>query len=150
MLRNAERKEMEKYMEKNSEGVLVLLDSADEGGEAWVKSKALEMLFQRRGLKECTSVATSRPCSLAYDLVPSCRQRFYLTGFNDRRLDELLIRRLGKQNGLGVAEKLKEPTLKHVRQLMKGTPLVANVVAELVADDGASLLSCSTQIFDLI
>ena len=101
MLRSAERKEVEKYMEKNSGGVLVLLDSADEGGEAWVKSKALEMLFQRRGLKECTFVATSRPCSLAYDLVPSCRQRFYLTGFNDQRLDELLVRRLGKAERVG-------------------------------------------------
>ena len=135
-------------MEMNSGRVLVLLDSADEGGEAWAKSKALEMLFERRGLEDCTYVATSRPCSLAYDLVPFCRQRFYLTGFNDRRLDELLVRRLGKEDGLGFAEKLREPTLQHVRQLMKGTPLVANMVAELAADDTATTLpSSGTQIY---
>ena len=153
MLSDAERKDMENYMERSSERVLVLLDSADEGGDTWAESKALEMLFQRRGLKlrkECAFVATSRPCSLAYDLVPSCRQRFYLIGFNDRRLDELLLRRFGEENGVGVAKKLKESALQHVRQLMKGTPLVANVVAELAANDGASLLSCSTQIYKTI
>ena len=146
-LSNAERKEMEMYMEMNSGRVLVLLDSADEGGETWAKSEALEMLFERRGLEDCTYVATSRPCSLAYDLVPSCRQRLYLIGFNDRRLDELLIRRLGEEDGVGVAEKLKEPTLQHVRHLMKGTPLVANMVAELAVDGGNVLPSCSTQIY---
>ena len=147
-LSDAERKEMEMYMEMNSGRVLVLLDSADEGGEAWAKSEALELLFERRGLENCTFVATSRPCSLAYDLVPSSRQRLYLLGFNDRRLDELLIRRLGEEDGMGVAEKLKEPALQHVRQLMKGTPLVANMVVELAADGGgASLPSCSLQIY---
>ena len=89
-LTNAERAEIEKYMEMNSEKVLVLLDSADEGGEAWAGSAALEMLFDRRGLEDCTFVVTSRPCSLAYDLVPLCEHRFYLVRFNDRRLDELL------------------------------------------------------------
>ena len=130
-LTDAERAEIEMYMEMNSEKVLVLLDSADQGGEAWVESEALEMLFNRTGLEECTFVVASRPCSLSYDLVPLCEHRFYLVGFNDRRLDELLCRRLG-EDGLKVAEKLKEPSSRHLRELMKETPLIANMVAELV------------------
>ena len=145
-LTDAERAEIEKYMEMNSEKVLVLLDSADEGGEAWVGSKALEMLFDRRGLEDCTFVVTSRPCPLAYDLVPLCEHRFYLVGFNDRRLDELLCRRLG-EDGLKVAEKLKEPSRRHVRELMKETPLIANMVAELALEGEDFLPSSCTQIY---
>ena len=149
-LNNVERKEMEKYMDTNSEKVLVLLDTVNDGAETWAKSTALEMLIQRKALTFCTFVATSRPCSLVYDLKRRCRQQVYLIGFNDRRLDELLVRRLGEENGMDVAEKLKEPMLRHVRQLMKGTPLVANVVAELAAAGGASVLSCSTEIYKTI
>ena len=36
---------------------------------AWERSKALENLFERRGLGSCTFVVTSRPCPRAYDLV---------------------------------------------------------------------------------
>ena len=143
---DAERAEIEKYMEMNSEKVLVLLDSADEGGEAWAVSQALEMLFDRRGLEDCTFVVTSRPCSLAYDLVPLCEHRFYLVGFNDRRLDELLCRRLG-DDGLKVAEKLKEPSRRHVRELMKETPLVANMVAELALEGEDFLPTSCTQVY---
>ena len=71
--------------------VLVLLDSVDEGREALVKSGAFGILLKRRSLKDCTLVATSRPYSLAYDLVSSFRNRIYLIGFNNRRLDEFLI-----------------------------------------------------------
>ena len=132
-LTDAERAEIDMYMEMNSEKILILLDSADEGGEVWAGSKALEMLFDRRGLEDCTFVVASRPCSLAYVLVPLCEHRFYLVGFNDRRLDELLCRRLGEE-GLQVAGKLKEPSRRHVRELMKETPLIASMVAELALE----------------
>ena len=148
-LSDAERSEVEMYIERNTARVLVLLDSADEGGEAWVKSKALEMQFDRRGLEDCTFVVTTRPCSLGYDLVPLCEHRFYLVGFNDRRLDELISRRLGADRML-VAEKLKEPTRQHVRELMKGTPLVANMVVELALEGNDTFPSSCSQIYKAI
>ena len=51
---------------------------------------------------------------------------------------------------MDAAEKLKEPTLQHVQQLMKGTPLVANMVVELAANGGATLPSCGTQIYEAV
>ena len=143
-LSDDERREVETYLSINSQRVLVLLDSADEGGDAWMNSKALAMLFDRRDLAGCTFVATSRPCMLAYDLVLSCRQRYYMIGFNDRQLDRLLVRRLGEEEGPRVAEQLRaKPELLLVRELMKDTPLVANMVAEL-AERGAESLPAST------
>ena len=146
-LSDSERRVLEHYIERNSEKVLVLLDSADEGGDAWAKSNALEMLFDRRGLEDCTFIATSRPCSLAHDLVPSCTQRFYLVGFNDQRLDELLVRRLGEENGTRFAAKLRQPSWQSVRELMKETPLVANMVAELAKRGEESLPASTTRIY---
>ena len=144
-LSNAQREEMEKYMEKNSRKVLVLLDSANKDGETWAKSEALAMLFQRRGLEDCTYLATSSP-SLAYKFLRWCRQRLRLIGFNERRLSELLVRRLG-EDGVGIAEELKEPTQQHLCQLMKGTPLNANIVSELAAENEASVCLPSSSTF---
>ena len=148
-LSDTERQALEIYLKKNSRRVLVLVDSADEGGEAWERSKALENLFERRGLGSCTFVVTSRPCPRAYDLVLSCKRRYYLIGLNDRRLDELLVRRLGEEEGVRVAAQLKEPSRQHVRELMKGTPLVANMMAKLASTAGRakSLPTSTTQIY---
>ena len=147
-LSDNERAELEAYLSTYSQRVLVLLDSADEGGEAWVKSKALAMLFERRALADCAFVVTSRPCMQAYALVPLCKERLYMAGFNDRQLDELLNRRLGEEEGSRVAEQLKaKPELLLVRELMKGTPLVANMVAELAKRGAESLPLCTTQIY---
>ena len=148
-LSDKERQALEIYLKTNSRRVLVLVDSADEGGEAWEESKALENLFERRGLGSCTFVVTSRPCPRAYDLVLSCKRRYYLIGLNDRRLDELLVRRLGEEEGVRVAAELKEPSRQHVRELMKGTPLVANMMAKLASAAGRaeSLPTSTTQIY---
>ena len=74
-LSDAELAEMGDYLKQNSSRLLVLLDSADEGGEAWSQSEGLEMLLQRRSLQDCSVIVTSRPCSRAYDLVPLCMLR---------------------------------------------------------------------------
>ena len=147
-LSDTKRQVLEIYLQTNSKRILVLVDSADEGGEAWEGSKALENLFERRGLGSCTFVVTSRPCPRAYDLVLSCKRRYYLIGLNDRRLDELLVRRLGEEEGVRVAAELKEPSRQHVRELMKGTPLVANMMAKLASAGRAkSLPTSTTQIY---
>ena len=147
-LSDTKRLTLEIYLQMNSRRVLVLVDSADEGGEAWERSKALENLFERRGLGSCTFVVTSRPCPRAYDLVLSCKRRYYLIGLNDRRLDELLVRRLGEEEGVRVAAQLKESSRQHVRELMKGTPLVANMMAKLASAGRAkSLPTSTTQIY---
>ena len=143
----AEKQALESYLKANARRVLVLVDSADEGGEAWEKSKALESLFERGGLPSCTFVVTSRPCPVAYDLVASCTRRFYLIGLNDRRLDELLVRRLGEENGRRLAAQLKEPHRQHVRELMKGTPLVADMIAKLAGSGATMLPTSTTQIY---
>ena len=143
-LSDTDRQALEIYLKTNSRRVLVLIDSADEGGEAWEMSTALENLFERRGLGSCTFVVTSRPCLRAYDLVLSCKRRYYLIGLNDRRLDELLARRLENEEGARVAAQLKEPSRRHVRELMKGTPLVANMMAKLASAGRAKLLPTST------
>ena len=78
----------------------------------------------------------------------SCKRRYYLIGLNDRRLDELLVRRLGEEEGVRVAAELKEPSRQHVRELMKGTPLVANMMAKLASAGRAkSLPTSTTQIY---
>ena len=147
-LSDTKRQTLEIYLQTNSRRVLVLVDSADEGGEAWERSKALENLFERRGLGSCTFVVTSRPCPRAYDLVLSCKRRYYLIGLNDRRLDELLVRRLGEEEGVRVAAQLKESSRQHVRELMKGKPLVANMMAKLASAGRAkSLPTSTTQIY---
>ena len=132
-LTDTERAEIDMYMEMNSEKILILLDSADEGGEAWAGSKALEMLFDRRGLEDCTFVVASRPCSLAYVLVPCVSIDSTEWGSTTDGSMSCLCRRLGEE-GLQVAEKLKEPSRRHVRELMKETPLIASMVAELALE----------------
>ena len=148
-LSDSERAEVEKYIRMNSERVLVLLDAADEGGSVWSESEAVERLVQRRSVEDCTFVVTSRPCTQAYELVLYCQQRFYLIGLNDRRLDELLVRRLGEEDGVRVAESLKEPGRERLRELMKETPLVANIVAKLASGPGRakSLPRTTTEIY---
>ena len=149
-LSEGEKLAVEDYMKKNSERILVVLDSADEGGEAWAKSKGLKNLFERKSLVgDCSFVVTSRPCTQAYRLVPWCSRRFYLIGLNDGRLDELLERRLGKEDGVRVAENLKEPQRLNVRELMKKTPLVANMVARLASGPARakSLPRTTTEIY---
>ena len=143
-LSDSERAEVEKYIRMNSERVLVLLDAADEGGNGWSESEAVERLVQRRSVEDCTFVVTSRPCRQAYELVLYCQQRFYLIGLNDRRLDELLVRRLGEEDGVRVAESLKEPGRQQVRELMKKTPLVANMVAKLASGPRSNSLPRTT------
>ena len=148
-LSDSEREEVEKYIRMNSERVLVLLDAADEGGSVWSESEAVEKLVQRRSVEDCTFVVTSRPCTQAYELVLYCQQRFYLIGLNDRRLDELLVRRLGQEDGVRVTESLKEPERERLRELMKKTPLVANMVAKLASDPARakSLPRTTTEIY---
>ena len=149
-LSEGEKLALEDYMKKSSERILVVLDSADEGGEAWAKSKGLKNLFERKSLVgDCSFVVTSRPCTQAYRLVPWCSQRFYLIGLNDDRLDELLERRLGKEDGVCVSKSLKEPQRLNVRELMKKTPLVANMVARLVSGPARakSLPRTTTEIY---
>ena len=148
-LSDSERTEVEKYIRLNSERVLVLLDAADEGGSVWSESEAVEKLVQRRSVEDCTFVVTSRPCTQAYELVFYCHQRFYLIGLNDRRLDELLVRRLGEEDGVRVAESLKEPGRERLRDLMKKTPLVANMVAKLASGPwrAKSLPRTTTEIY---
>ena len=146
-LSQEEKQALEKYLKMNSRRVLVLIDSADEAGDAWDASQALDRLFERRGLSRCTFLVTSRPCAAAYDLVLPCKRRYYLIGLNDRRLDELLVRRLGEKEGARVAKELKEVDRQHIRELMKSTPLVANMVAKLVKHGAKSLPSSTTQIY---
>ena len=149
-LSDGEKLALEDYVKKNSERILVLLDSADEGGEAWAKSTGLKNLFERRSLVgDCSFVVTSRPCTQAYRLVPWCMKRLYLVGLNDGRLDELLKRRLGKEDGVRVAESLKEPQRLNIRELMKKTPLVANMVARLASGPARakSLPRTTTEIY---
>ena len=149
-LNDKEKQALENYVKANPRRVLLLVDSADEGGEAWEKSKGLENLFKRRGLNACTFVVTSRPCPVAYNLIPSCKRCYYLIGLNDRRLDQLLLRTLGEEEGMRVKAQLKEPGQQHVYELMKGTPLVANLMMKLVAahsDRAKTLPTCATQIF---
>ena len=141
-LNGSEQIEMVKCLSENSDKVLVLLDGADEGGDLWTKSKGLEKIFERKGaLRNCSFEVSSRPCEAAYQLIPVCDRHFHLAGLNDQRLDELLVRRLGKADGRAVASELEQAKWSQLRALMKETPLIDTVIAQIFVRDLISYVS---------
>ena len=146
----SQQEEMEDYFSENSHKVLVLLDGADEGGELWSKSKGLQKILQRKGnLRDCSFIVSSRPCEVAYRLIPKCEQHFHLVGLNDCCFEELLRRRLGEAGGQRLSVMLKEARWSQLRELMAETPLVANMVTALAAS-GLSLPDTATELYTVV
>ena len=142
----AEEKQVEEYLADNARKVLVILDGGDEIGEDLSACAGLQALLERRSLSGCTFVFTSRPCSSMYDVVPLCDTHFCLDGFSEERLGELLCRRLGNENGSRLSSELKQPERRQLWELMRETPLLANMVAEL-AKEQESLPHTTTDIY---
>ena len=139
----AEEKQLEDYLDENSGAILIILDGGDEIGE---DCEGLWTLLERRSLPDCTFLFTSRPCSQIYDVIPCCDVHYYLNGFSDRRLEELLDRRLGDDSGKRLVKELREPEKLPLWELMKETPLLANMVAQL-ANEHESLPPTMTEIY---
>ena len=142
----AEEKQVEEYLTDNARKILVILDGGDEIGNGLSACAGLQALLERRSLSGCTFVFTSRPCSSMYDVVPLCDTHFYLDGFSEERLGELLCRRLGNESGSRLSSELKQPERRQLWELMRETPLLANMVAEL-AKEQESLPHTTTDIY---
>lgn len=120
-LTDTELEEIVTYLKGNSRRLLLLFDSVDEAGESWSTSKGLQKVVERLGpgVEDCSLIVTSRPCSMAYDVVTSCMLRYYVVGLSDEPLNELVMRRLGVEKGGEVAERLKGREKADLWELMK-------------------------------
>ena len=145
-----EQAEMRQYLSENSEKVLVLLDGADEGGNLWLNSQGVRKILRRQGgLHSCSLIVSSRPCEVAYRLIPLCDQHFHIAGLDECHLQELLRRRLGEERGMKLCGMLKQPRWSQLRSLMAETPLVANMVAILVKEE-LSLPESLTELYTVM
>ena len=145
-----QQEEVVDYLSQNSEKVLILLDGADESGELWFRCKGLQKILQRKGgLHRCSFVISSRPCEVAYRLVPMCDQHFYFAGLSERHLEELLYRRLGEEEACRLSDELKQVQWSQLRTMMLESPLVANMVTAL-AGSSAALPRSLTELYTVM
>ena len=148
-LYDEEKAHVERYLESNSDKVLILLDGADQGGKRWSESEGLKKILSSKGkLHRCAFLITSRCCEAAFQLVPICKRHFHLAGMSDSNMDKRLRRRLGDEKGMQLSKQLREPRWSQLRVLMKETPSMTSMVADtLVASNQALVVTTRTTIY---
>ena len=127
-------------MEHNDAQLLVILDGADEWGKEWKSYEGLRQLLARERFGNCSLIITSRPSSAVGDLAEVCQARYYLAGFSEQRLCDLIRHRLGPEQGQEVIRGLQTTPLSCVREMMMQTPLIANMICQLVMDQQMELI----------
>ena len=140
----ASKKDM-KDLEENNESLLVILDAADEWGQAWKNYEGIRQLLERERFGNCSLIVTSRPCPAVGDLAECCQVHYYLAGFSERRLEELVKDRLGEEDGDKLLGELKRPETACLGEMMRLTPLLANMICHLFREEQLQNLSTASK-----
>eukprot|EP00117_Sycon_ciliatum_P027194 scpid17250/ scgid1085/ NACHT, LRR and PYD domains-containing protein 3 len=135
------------YLATHSAEVLVIFDGVDEAGPGFHASSAALALIKNNSdddssnampsrLPDATVIVTSRPCQLAYDLVPLCTLYFRLTGFSETQLKEFCFKHLDRDQAAAktCVQQLAETSSLALKKAIQSTPLLAALLCQQFSD----------------
>ena len=145
-----EQEEVLEYLLSHSKQLLFIIDGLDEAGnrDIFEETGCLSEVISndRKAFLGATVFLTSRPCKLASRALRFCEAHYTLAGFNDDQLSQFFEQNLGAEPGRRCMSELQLPSLNHMKETARATPLFATMICEVFRTTD-SIPLCSADLY---